>query len=174
MSNDNSVHNTLEKVRKPRVHITYEVETEGSQKNKELPLVGAVLSDLSGNNPQEELKPLKERRLIQIDKENFDGVMAKIKPGVSFNVENTFDASGNSELPVSLAFNSMDDFEPEAIVKQVEPLNNLLEIRGQLRDLLSKADRSEALEQLLETLMQNSDELEALMGEIESPKKMLS
>lgn len=167
MSND-SIHNTLERVRKPRVHITYEVETENSHRKKELPLVGAVLSDLSGNKPQEELKPLKERRLIQIDKENFDNVMAKIKPGLAFHVENTFDPSGKSELAVDLAFNSMDDFEPEAIVKQVQPLNDLLEVRHQLRDLLSKADRSEALEQLLETLMQNSDELEALMGEIEN------
>jgi type VI secretion system protein ImpB len=169
MSNG-SVHDKLEKTRKPRVHITYEVETENSQRKKELPLVGAVLSDLSGNNPQEELKSLKERRLIQIDKENFDSVMTKIKPGVSFNVENKFDSSGNSELPVNLAFNSMQDFEPEAIVKQVQPLNNLLEIRNQLRDLLSKADRSEALEELLENLMQNSDELELIMSEISDSK----
>ena len=86
---DNSVHDTLKNVRKPRVHITYEVETENAQRKKELPLVGAILSDLGGNNPQEELKPLKERRLIQIDNENFDNVMTKIKPGLSFNVENT-------------------------------------------------------------------------------------
>jgi type VI secretion system protein ImpB len=168
---DNSVHDTLKNVRKPRVHITYEVETENAQRKKELPLVGAVLSDLGGNNPQEELKPLKERRLIQIDNENFDNVMTKIKPGLSFNVENTFDSTGNSELPINLAFNSMADFEPESVVKQVKPLRDLLEIRNQLCDLLSKADRSEALEELLETLMQNSDELEALMGEIEAPKK---
>ena len=167
---DNSVHDTLKNVRKPRVHITYEVETENAQRKKELPLVGAILSDLGGNNPQEELKPLKERRLIQIDNENFDNVMTKIKPGLSFNVENTFDSTGNSELPINLAFNSMTDFEPEAVVKQVKPLRDLLEIRNQLCDLLSKADRSEALEELLETLMQNSDELEALMGEIEAPK----
>ena len=169
MSN-NSVHDTLKNVRKPRVHITYEVETENAQRKKELPLVGAVLSDLGGNNPQEELKPLKERRLIQIDNENFDNVMTKIKPGLSFNVENTFDSTGNSELPINLAFNSMADFEPESVVKQVKPLRDLLEIRNQLCDLLSKADRSEALEELLETLMQNSEELEALMGEIEAPK----
>jgi type VI secretion system protein ImpB len=160
-----SVHDKLARKKKPRVHLSYNVENEGSEKRQELPLVGAVLSNLTGNNPKQELKPLKERRFIEVDKDNVDLVMEKLKPGLAYSVPNVFDPSGQAELRVDLAFEAMDDFSPEEVVKQVAPLRNLLEIRNQLNDLLGKADRSEALEQLLESLMQNGDELHALLGE---------
>jgi type VI secretion system protein ImpB len=142
-----SIHSKLERVRKPRVHIKYEVETEGAQVEKELPFVVGVMGDFSAQ-PTEPLKPLRDRKFIQIDRDNFDEVLARMTPGLELRVENTL-ANDGSEIPISLQFSKMDDFEPAAIVAQVPALKSLMETRNQLRDLLSKADRSEALETLL-------------------------
>ncbi|ANC91178.1 type VI secretion system contractile sheath small subunit [Azospirillum humicireducens] len=164
-----SIHQKLDRVRKPRVHITYDVETEGATVVKELPFVVGVLGDFSGD-PTEPLKPLKDRKFIQIDRDNFNDVMARMTPGLKMKVENTL-ADDGTEMAVELAFKSMEDFEPGRVVQQVEPLRKLLETRNQLRDLLSKADRSEELEGLLERVLQNTDELKALSGELGSEKK---
>ncbi|MCC6416934.1 MAG: type VI secretion system contractile sheath small subunit [Gemmataceae bacterium] len=159
-----SIHDKLDRVRKPRVHITYQVETEGAQVEKELPFVVGVLGDFSGN-PTQPLKPLKDRKFVQIDRDNFNDVMARMTPGVNLKVENTLSQEGG-EFAVQLKFNSMDDFEPGKIVQQVEPLRKLLETRDKLRDLMSKVDRSEDLEVLLERVLQNSKDLERLSGEL--------
>jgi type VI secretion system protein ImpB len=155
-----SVHDKLERVRKPRVHITYQVETEGAVVEKELPFVVGVLGDFSGN-PTAPLKPFKDRKFIQIDRDNFNDVMARMTPGANFRVENTL-ADDGSELSVSLAFGSLDDFHPAKIAQQVEPLRKLLETRDKIRDLLSKVDRSEDLENLLDQVLQSSDDLKKL------------
>jgi type VI secretion system protein ImpB len=156
-----SVHDKLERVRKPRVHITYQVETEGAVVEKELPFVVGVLGDFSGNSPAAPLKPFKDRKFIQIDRDNFSDVLARMTPGVNFRVENTL-ADDGSELPVTLAFSSMDDFHPANIARQVEPLRKLLETRDKIRDLLAKVDRSEDLEGLLDQVLQNADDLKKL------------
>lgn len=163
-----SVHDKLERVRKPRVHIKYEVETEGAMVEKELPFVVGVLGDFSGQ-PTEPLKPMKDRKFIQVDRDNFDDVLARMTPGLHLRVSNTV-ANDGSEFPVELKFNKMDDFEPAAIVDQVPALKRMLEARNQLRDLLSKADRSEDLELLLERILQNEDEVKKLAGEIAARK----
>ena len=155
-----SIHTKLNNVRKPRVHITYDVETEGAMVDKELPFVVGVMGDFSGDSV-EPLKPLKDRRFVQLDRDNFDDVMKKMTPGLQFRVENTLQ-DDNSEMAVDLKFNSIDDFEPAAIVDQVAPLKELLETRNQLRDLMTKVDRSEDLESILEDVLQNSDN----MGEL--------
>ena len=159
-----SVHDKLKRVRKPRVHITYEVETEGAMVLKELPFVVGVIGDFSGN-PTEPLKPLKDRKFIQIDRDNINDVMKRMTPGLNMRVENTLAGDG-SEMAVQLKFNSMDDFEPTNVVKQVEPLRKLLETRDRLRDLLTKVDRSEDLEHILEQVLQNTDELKKLSSEL--------
>jgi type VI secretion system protein ImpB len=159
-----SIHDKLKRVRPPRVHITYEVETEGAMLVKELPFVVGVLGDFSGN-PTQPLKPLKDRKFIQIDRDNFNEILSRMTPGLNIKVENTIKGDG-SEIPVALKFNSMDDFEPGNVVKQVEPLRKLLETRDKLRDILTKADRSEDLEALLERVLQNSEELKKLQAEI--------
>ena len=164
-----SIHQKLDRVRKPRVHITYDVETEGATVVKELPFVVGVLGDFSGD-PTEPLKPLRDRKFIQIDRDNFNDVMARMTPGLKMKVDNTL-ADDGTQLSVDLAFKSMEDFEPGRVVQQVEPLRKLLETRNQLRDLLSKADRSEELEGLLERVLQNTDELKALSGELGSETK---
>jgi type VI secretion system protein ImpB len=159
-----SIHDKLERVRKPRVHITYQVETEGAMVEKELPFVVGVLGDFSGK-PTEPLKPLKDRKFIQIDRDNFNDVMRRMTPGLEFKVENTLKGDG-SEMGVKLSFNSMDDFEPGAVVKQIEPLRKLQETRDKLRDLLTKVDRSEDLEGLLERVLQNTEELKKLSADL--------
>lgn len=164
MAND-SVHDKLKRVRKPRVHITYEVETDGAQEERELPFVVGVMGDYSGDN-QAAKKSLKERKFVNVDRDNLDETMRKIAPTAQFRVENTLSDDEDSELSVDLEFNSMEDFEPERVVEQVEPLRRLMEARGKLRDLLSKADRSEDLENVLEQVLQSSDDLAKLSAEL--------
>lgn len=159
-----SVHEKLERVRKPRVHIKYEVETEGAMVVKELPFVVGVLGDFSGD-PTEPLKPFGERKFVQIDRDNFDEVMRRMTPGLEITVDNTL-ADDGSQLPVSLKFESMKDFEPGSIVNQVPALKALLDARNELRDLMSKADRSEELERLLEGILQSRNDLSKLVSEL--------
>ncbi len=111
---------------------------------------------------------MKDRKFIQIDRDNFNDVMARMTPGLKMRVENTL-ANDGSEMAVDLKFNSMDDFEPGRIVQQVEPLSKLLETRDKLRDLLTKVDRSEDLESLLEHVLQNDDDLKKLCTDLGVP-----
>jgi type VI secretion system protein ImpB len=164
-----SIHDKLNRVRKPRVHITYEVETEGAQVQRELPFVVGVLGDFAGD-PTQKARPLSERKFVQIDRDNFDDVMARMTPGLNLRVENTLAGDG-SEFSVNLAFNAIEDFEPARVAAQVPALRHLIEVREKLRDLMSKADRSEQLEALLEQVLQNHDELSALSGELGLPGK---
>ncbi len=159
-----SIHQKLDRVRKPRVHIKYEVETEGAMVIKELPFVVGVLGDFSGD-PTEPLKPLKDRKFVQIDRDNFDDIMKRMTPGLNFRVENTLKNDG-SELAVDLKFEALEDFEPAKIVEQIPALKNLLDTRNKLRDLLTKVDRSEDLENLLERILQNTEELQQLSSEL--------
>ena len=140
-----SIHSKLERVRKPRVHIKYEVHTGDATVEKELPFVVGVLGDFSGN-PTAPLKSLANRKFIQIDRDNFNDIMAKMTPGVNLKVANTLKGDG-SEMAVQLKFNAIEDFEPAEVVRQVEPLRKLLETRDKLRDLLTKVDRSDDLEE---------------------------
>ncbi|MDO6610161.1 type VI secretion system contractile sheath small subunit [Shewanella sp. 1_MG-2023] len=159
-----SVHDRLKRVRKPRVHITYDVETEGTVVKKELPFVIGITGDFSGHNT-ETLKPLKDRRFVQIDRDNFNDVLKRMSPQLNIAVPNTL-ADDDSEMNVSLKFDSMEDFEPAAIVNQVEPLKKLMETRNKLRDLMTKVDRSENLENILEEVLSNTNSLDKLAGEL--------
>ncbi len=159
-----SIHNKLKRVRKPRVHITYDVETNGAVAKKEIPFVMGVMGDYSGDNTKDK-KALKDRKFSQIDRDNFNDIMAKTAPKLDLKVENTL-ADDGSEMSVNLDFNHMEDFEPHKIVDQVEPLKKLLETRDRLRDLLSKADRSEELEDILENILNNTEALSSLSGEL--------
>ena len=159
-----SVHEKLSRVRKPRVHITYEVETEGAMIERELPFIVGVLGDFSGD-PTQPLRPLSERKFIQIDRDNFNDVMARMTPGAKLRVDNTLAGDG-SQMAVDLKFNSLDDFEPARVAEQVPALKALLETRNKLRDLMSKVDRSEELEGLLEQVLKNEAELKSLSSQL--------
>ena len=160
-----SMQHKITRNRKPRVHITYDVETEGASVKKELPFVVGVLGDFSGNAPTEKLPPLRDRKFVTIDRDNFDDVLASMKPGLNIKVENTLAGDG-SEMAVQLKFEKMEDFEPGAVVQQVEPLKKMLETRNKLRDLLSKADISPELEEKLEELLKSDENMSKLADEL--------
>ena len=159
-----SIHDKLKRVRKPRVHITYDVETNGAVQNKEIPFVMGVMGDYSGDNTENK-KALKDRKFSQVDRDNFNEVMNNVSPQVNMKVENTLESDG-SEMSVDLNFKNMEDFEPQNIVEKVDPLKKLMETRNKLRDLLTKADRSEDLENLLEEVLSSTDALASLQGEL--------
>jgi type VI secretion system protein ImpB len=164
-----SVHDKLARVRKPRVHITYEVETEGAQIERELPFVVGIMGDFAGD-PTEPLKPLAERKFVQIDRDNFNDVMARIQPGLNIKVDNTLAGDG-SQMGLNLKFRSLEDFEPARVAEQVPALKAMLETRAKLRDLMSKVDRSDELEGLLEQVLQDKDKLDKLSAELGIDKK---
>lgn len=159
-----SIHDKLKRVRKPRVHLAYEVETEGAMVDKELPFVVGVMGDFSGDSTAP-LKSLKDRRFTQIDRDNFNDVLAKMTPGLKIKVDNTL-ANDGSEMAVDLKFESMDDFEPAAVVNQVEPLKKMMDTRNQLRDLMTKIDRSEDLEDIIEKVLSNDENLKSIAGDL--------
>ena len=159
-----SIHDKLKRVRKPRVHITYDVETNGSIVEKEIPFVMGVMGDYSGDNLDSK-KSLKDRKFSQIDRDNFNEIMGKLNPQLRLKVENMLESDG-SEMSVNLDFKSMEDFEPHRLVEQIEPLKKLMETRNKLRDLLTKADRSEDLENVLEAVLSNTNALSSLSGEL--------
>ena len=164
-----SIHDKLNRVRKPRVHITYEVETEGAEILRELPFVVGIMGDFSGD-PTQQLRPLSERKFIQIDRDNFNEVMARMAPGLNLRVDNKL-ADDGTQMAVSLKFDAIEDFEPARVAEQVPALKALLETRNKLRDLMSKVDRSEQLESLLEQISTNENELKSLSGQLGLEKK---
>jgi type VI secretion system protein ImpB len=168
-----NIQNKLRQIRKPRVHISLDIETEGQVK-KELPFVLGVMGDFSGlqgelrNDKGEvtrKLPSLTERGFVTIDRDNFDKVMAGMMPALSFHVDDKLTDSGKA-VPVNLRFNSLDDFDPVNVAKQVPQLRKLMETRAKLRDLLAKADRSENLEKLLEELLRNSDNMKTVSRDL--------
>jgi len=159
-----SVHDKLNRVRKPRVHITYEVETEGAQIQRELPFVMGIMGDFSGD-PTQPLRPMADRKFIQIDRDNFNDVMARMTPGLNLKVDNKLAGDG-TQMSVNLAFNALEDFDPARVAEQVPALKALLDTRNKLRDLMSKVDRSDELEGLLEQVLKNDGDLKALSGQL--------
>ncbi|MGN6450984.1 MAG: type VI secretion system contractile sheath small subunit [Brucella intermedia] len=160
----NNVNDKLSRVRKPRVHIKYDVETEDALASKELPFIVGVMGDFAGASARSQ-KPLAERKFVQIDRDNFDDVLKSIRPTLEFRVENKL-ANDGTEIPIFLEFNAFEDFEPAAVARQVPALKALLEARNCLRDILSKADRSQSLESLLEAVLQNDGNLRRLANEL--------
>jgi type VI secretion system protein ImpB len=160
-----SIFDRKARVRPPRVHITYEVETGGALVLKELPFVLGVLADLSGQ-PKEALAKLKDRKFEDVDRDNFNDVLKRMKPRLALRVDNTLKDDG-SELAVELNFQKLDDFRPENVVRQVEPLNKLLDVRNQLKDLLGRMEGNDRLEELLGAVTDNDavrDKLRDVLG----------
>jgi type VI secretion system protein ImpB len=136
---------------------------------RELPFVVGVMGDFSGD-PTQPLRPLAERKFTQIDRDNFNDVMSRMAPGLNLKVDNTL-ADDGSQMSVNLKFNSMDDFDPARVAEQVPALKALMETRNKLRDLMSKVDRSDELESLLEQVLQNDAELKTLSSQLGLDKK---
>lgn len=150
-----SVQQKISRIRPPRVHISYEVETGGAIELKELPFVVGVLGDFSGK-PVDPLPRVRDRKFVEIDRDNFDSVLAGMKPRLTMSVDNKLTNDG-SKLGVELNFRSLDDFTPDEVVKQVEPLRRLVEARQNLSDLLAKMDGNDKLGDLLQDILSNAD-----------------
>ncbi|HQU91133.1 MAG TPA: type VI secretion system contractile sheath small subunit [Pyrinomonadaceae bacterium] len=159
-----SVQQKISRIRPPRVHITYDVETGGAIEMKELPFVLGVLGDYSGK-PEEALPGIKNRKFVEIDRDNFDQVLAGMKPRLAFTTENKLQDDG-SKVGVELKFNSMEDFEPDNVVQQVEPLRKLVEARQKLSDLLSKMDGNDKLESILNDLIADQGKQKELSSQL--------
>ena len=157
-----SVFEKKKRVRPPRVNITYEVETGGALVLKEIPFVMGVIADLSGQ-PAEALPKLKDRKFVEIDRDNFDEVLKSAKPRLALRVDNTLKGDG-SELAVELNFEKLADFRPENVVKQVAPLAKLQDTRNQLKDLLGRLEGNDRLEELLNAISDNSAVRDKLKG----------
>jgi type VI secretion system protein ImpB len=152
-----STQHKLDRVRSPRVHITYDVEVGGAIQLKELPFVVGVLGDFSGK-PTEPLPRLKERKFVSIDRDNFNQVLAGMKPRLAYTVDNKLTNDG-TKLGVDLNFRSLEDFEPEQVVKQVEPMRKLLEARQRLSDLVHKIDGNDKLDDMLQNIVKDTEKL---------------
>jgi type VI secretion system protein ImpB len=150
-----SIQQKISRIRPPRVHISYEVETGGAIEMKELPFVVGVLGDFSGK-PVDPLPRVRDRKFVEIDRDNFDGVLAGMKPRIQMGVENKLNNDGG-KIAVELNFRNMEDFEPDQVVQQVEPLRRLVEARRNLSDLLAKMDGNDKLGELLEDVLNNAD-----------------
>ncbi|HEX8499162.1 MAG TPA: type VI secretion system contractile sheath small subunit [Pyrinomonadaceae bacterium] len=161
-----STQKKLERVRPPRVHIKYEVDTGTAIELKELPFVVGVLGDFSGK-PETPAGKLKDRKFIEIDRDSFDTVMARMQPRLVIRVDDKLGDDADSQLGVELRFRSYEDFKPDNVVRQVEPLRELVEERKRLDDLLGKMDGNDRLEELLQEVVQNTgarDELSTALG----------
>ncbi|HPI91854.1 MAG TPA: type VI secretion system contractile sheath small subunit [Deltaproteobacteria bacterium] len=163
MAKKESLQHTLDRVRAPRVQITYDVEIGDSIEQKEIPFVVGVLGDFSGK-PSEPLPKMKDRKFVEIDRDNFNKVLEGMKPRVAFRVDNKL-ANDGSQLAVDLSFKSMDDFHPENVAEQITPLKKLVEARKRLSDLLTKLDGNDKLDELLQDVISNTDSLKKLGDE---------
>lgn len=163
-----STQKKLDRVRPPRVQITYDVETGGAIEMKDLPFLVGIMADLSGK-PEKPLPKLKERKFVEIDRDNINDVMASISPRVAFQVDNTLQDDG-SKLNVLLTFREMDDFEPLALIHQIKPLAKLYEARQRLSDLLTKLDGNDELDGLLSDVIANTEQQKELKAQIKAPE----
>jgi type VI secretion system protein ImpB len=160
-----SLQHKLDRVRSPRVQITYDVEIGGAIELKELPFVVGVLGDLTGQ-PEEPLPRLKDRKFVEVNPDNFDVVLEGMKPHLAFSVDNKLGDESNSALKVDLRFKSMDDFAPENVARQVKPLKELLDLRTRLSDLRGTLQGNDKLEEALLDAVTNTEKIEKLKKEM--------
>lgn len=151
---------TLDRVRSPRVHITYDVEIGDAIEMKEIPFVVGVLADLSGK-PEDPLPKMKDRKFVEIDRDNFNNVMEGMAPRLAYRVDNKLTNDG-SQMAVELKFKNIDDFHPENVADQVDPLRKLVETRARLSELLGKLDGNDRLDELLQDVLSNTESLQKL------------
>lgn len=171
MPKKESVQKRLEKVRPPRVQLTYDVEIGNAIEQKELPFVVGVMGDFTGQpNPDKPQPRLKDRKFVNVDLDNFDEVMSGLSPTASYRVKNELSPEGG-EFAVNLEFKKLEDFRPESVVEQVEPLRKLMEARTKLADLRNKMAGNEKLEDLLGEVLSNTERLQQLGAETQAKDK---
>jgi type VI secretion system protein ImpB len=163
-----SVQKKLERVRPPRVNISYEVETGGAIELKELPFVMGVLGDFTGQ-PTEPLAKLKDRKFVDVNPDNFDEVLASMNPHLAFSVENKLSEDPEAgKLGVELKFESLDDFSPDQVARQVKPLREMLDLRTKLADLRGTLQGNDKLDEILQATLGDDEKVKKLKSELGS------
>jgi type VI secretion system protein ImpB len=166
-----STQHKLDRVRSPRVHITYDVEVGNAIEMKELPFVMGVLGDLTGQ-PETPLAALKERKFVEINPDNFDSVLKGMAPHLAYSVDNKLSDDPNAgQVKVDLHFESFDDFSPENVAKQVKPLKDLLDLRTRLSDLRGTLQGNDKLDQMLFDAVSSTEDRDKLRAEITTGSK---
>jgi len=165
-----SIQHKLDRVRPPRVQITYDVEIGGAILKKELPLVVGVLADLSGS-PEQPLPKLRERKFVEIDRDNFNEVLAACAPRLTLRANNRLSKDSDSKLNVELKFREIDDFTPFNVMLKIEPLKKLFQARQRLTDLLGKLDGNDALDSMLQEIVVNTEDLKQLQAATAAEKE---
>jgi type VI secretion system protein ImpB len=161
-----SIHEKLKRVRKPHVHITMDIDGEGLPVH-ELPFVVGVMGDFVGDpDPDDPPKPLSERKFIEIDRDKFNDVMARLKPRLELKVPDTISGDKDAEFKVELGFQSLSDFHPDQLVQNVPALKKLLDARTKLEQLASAAEKGKGAEQVLEQILQSTEQLDRLKNEV--------
>lgn len=161
-----SIQKKLTRVRPPRVQISYDVQVGDAIEKKELPFVLGIFGDFMGQ-PTGDVPKLKDRRFVDVNPDNFDEVLASLKPHLAFSVENKLSEDPNAgQLKVDLNFRSMEDFEPEQVARQVKPLRELLDLRGKLADLRGTLQTNEKLDEVLMEAVSNTEKLDKLRAEM--------
>ena len=160
MAKKESLQHKLDRVRAPRVQITYDVEIGDAIEMKEIPFAVGVLADLSGK-PEDPLPRLKDRKFIEIDRDNFDKVLKGMKPRLAYQVENKL-TGGDTKMGVELRFKSLEDFHPERVAEQVQPLKKLVDARTKLSGLLNKLDGNDKLDEILQKVISDTEALQKL------------
>ena len=156
-----SLQHKLDRVRPPRVQITYDVEIGNAIEMKELPFVVGVLGDFAGKS-NVEMPKMKDRKFVEIDRDNFNQVLHKLRPRVAMRVDDKLSGNADSQLGIELEFKSLDDFHPDNIVQQVPSLKKMIEARRKLSDLLSRMDGNNKLEELLTDVIGNTEKQKKL------------
>jgi type VI secretion system protein ImpB len=163
-----STQTKLSRVRPPRVQITYDVQVGDAIELKEIPFVLGVLGDFSGN-PAEELPKMKDRKFVEVTPDNFDDVLASMKPHLAYSVANKLaDDPDAPKLKVDLSFKKLDDFEPEQVARQIKPLRELLDLRTRLADLRGSLQTNQTLDELLQEVINSSEKMQRLRTEVQT------
>jgi type VI secretion system ImpB/VipA family protein len=161
-----SVQKKLTRVRPPRVQISYDVETGGAIEKRTLPLVVGIMADLAAKSEKFKIA-VKDRKFVEIDRDNFNEVMTSVEPRIAFPVDNKLPGGDGTKLNVELRFNNINDFRPESVVRAVPALRSLFEARQRLNDLLAKLDGNDELDRLLQDIASNDakkTEIKAAVG----------
>lgn len=161
-----STQHKLDRVRAPRVQITYDVEIGNAIEMKELPFVMGVLGDFSGQ-PENPLAAMRDRKFVEINPDNFDSVLKGMAPRLSYSVDNKLSSDPNAgQVKVDLRFEKMEDFSPEKVAEQVKPLKELLDLRTRLSDLRGSLQGNDKLDDILVKVLSNTDERDKLKAEL--------
>lgn len=160
-----STQKKLLRIRPPRVKITYDVETGGAIEKKELPLIVGIMADLAGKS--EKQVPIKGRKFVEIDRDNFDKVMSSLEPRLAFPIDDKLKGNGD-KINTELRFKSLEDFKPGKLVDQIKPLQQLKEARARLNDLLAKLDGNDDLDAQLKAIVASTEtqnQIKAAIGD---------